>query len=183
RPAGPRPLPRPLAGPLLDDRVRRLRLRPGSGGRRRGLHARRRHRAARRRRRARSGGGGAGRGGAPYQRRVAALEQPGGPDVYLSNFSGIEPAVLGPSAEIAGLAGIHLPHESAIVQRTSIFSSGPLALFFSFATFDNRAILGAFIDDDHQPVTAFRASVGFSDNGPNQFAGAGGGLGELYVRG
>jgi pimeloyl-ACP methyl ester carboxylesterase len=132
------------------------------------------------------GGGGRGPSAtapnfATYQARVAALEQPGGPDVYLGSFSGIQPALLGPAAEIAGLAGIHLPSESAIVQRTSIFSGGPLALFFSFARFDNRAILGAFIDDDHQPVTAFRASVGFSDDGPNQFAAAGGGFGEFYV--
>jgi pimeloyl-ACP methyl ester carboxylesterase len=132
------------------------------------------------------GGGGRGPSAtapdfATYQSRVAGLEAPGGPDVFLGSFSGIEPSLLGPSAEIAGLAAIHLPDESAIVQRTSIFSSGPLALFFSFAPFDNRAIIAGFIDDDTEPVTAFRASVGFSDNGPNQFAPAGGGFGEFYV--
>jgi hypothetical protein len=132
--------------------------------------------------------GGGGRGPAAnapsfatYQSRGAGLEQPGGPDVFLGSFSGIDPPLLGPSAEIAGLAGQFLPDESAVVQRTSIFTGGPLALFFSFATFDNRAIIAAFIDDDHQPLTAFRASVGFTDNGPNQFAAAGGGFGEFYV--
>src|SRR5690606_16340524 len=44
---------------------------------------------------------------ASYEETVAALARPGGPDVYLESFQGIEPAVLGPSAELAGLAGLY----------------------------------------------------------------------------
>ena len=117
---------------------------------------------------------------ASYPTTVASLEQPGGPDIFLGSFQGIEPAILGPGAEIAGLAGIHLPDESAIVQRTTVFKSPPFSLFFS-APADNRALIGFFLDDDFQPFTAFRASLGFSADGPNQFARAGGGFGAFYV--
>lgn len=126
--------------------------------------------------------GGGGRGPSPtapdfatYESRVAGLEQPGGPAVFLADFQGIVPPELGPAAEMAGLAGLQLPSEPSIVQRTKIFSGGTLALLFGFATFDNRAIVGAFIDDDLQPIGAFRGSFGFSDNGANifgNFAGA-----------
>jgi pimeloyl-ACP methyl ester carboxylesterase len=126
--------------------------------------------------------GGGGRGPSPtapdyatYQSRVAGLEVPGGPAVFLDNFQGIVPPELGPGAEMAGLAGLQLPTEASILQRTRIFSGGTLALLFGFATMDNRTIVGAFIDDDHQPIGAFRGSFGFSDDGPNilgSFAGA-----------
>lgn len=125
--------------------------------------------------------GGGGRGPAAnapsyatYQTRVAGLEQPGGPAVFLNDFQGISPPELGPAAEISGLAAQLLPSESAIIQRTRIFGGGTLALLFGFATFDNRAIIAAFIDDDHQPIGAFRGSFGFTDDGPNllgNFAG------------
>jgi len=117
---------------------------------------------------------------ASYESKVASLEQPGGPDVVLSSFQGIEPATLGPAAELAGLAGIHLPDEAAIVQRTTVFQSSPFNLFFT-APADNRALIGLFIDDDFQPFTAFRASVGFSVDGPNSYLPAGGGLGSFYI--
>jgi len=120
------------------------------------------------------GGGGRGPSAsapdfATYESRVAELEVEGGPPVFLGDFQGIVPSELGPAAEMAGLAGEQLPDESAIVQRTRIFSGGTLALIFGFASFDNRAIFAAFIDDDHQPIGAFRGSFGFSDNGPNLF--------------
>ncbi|RIK92661.1 MAG: hypothetical protein DCC71_24405 [Proteobacteria bacterium] len=115
--------------------------------------------------------GGGGRGpsaSAPdragYEATVAALAQPGGPDVFLGSFQGIEPAILGPGAE----------------QRTTVFLSPPFSLFFG-APADNRALIGLFIDDDFQPFTAFRASLGFSDDGVNAYAPAGAGLGEFYV--
>jgi len=130
------------------------------------------------------GGGRAPTGPVPslvsYQSTVASLQQPGGPDIFLGSFQGIEPSILGPGAEIAGLAGIHLPDEAAIVQRTAVFKSPPFSLFFG-APADNRALIGLFLDDDFQPFTAFRASLGFSADGPNQFAAAGGGFGAFYV--
>lgn len=115
-----------------------------------------------------------------YEASVAALEQPGGPDVFLGSFQGIEPAILGPGAELAGLAGIHLPSEPAIVQQTEVFLAPPFSLFFGAPT-DNRSLIGFFLDDDFQAFTAFRAGLGFSDDGVNLFAPAGGGLGEFYV--
>jgi pimeloyl-ACP methyl ester carboxylesterase len=131
------------------------------------------------------GGGRAVSASAPnladYQATVAGLAQPGGPDVFLGSFQGIEPAILGPGAELAGLAGIHLPFEPAIVQRTTVFQSPPFSLFF-LAPSDNRSLIASFIDDDFQPFTAFRASLGFSDDGTNTYAPAGGGLGDFYVR-
>jgi len=121
------------------------------------------------------GGGGAPSASAPdlptYQSTVASLATPGGPQVYLESFQGIEPAVLGPGAEMAGLAGVHLPLESSILQRTSLFLNPPFSLLFQSPT-TNRAAVGFFIDDDFQPVTAFRASVGFSDDGPNLYVKA-----------
>lgn len=105
---------------------------------------------------------------ASYQSTVASLETPGGPDVFLASFQDIEPAILGPGAEIAGLAGVHRPFESGLVQRTAVFRNPPFSLIFS-APADNRSVIGLFIDDDFQPVTAFRAGVGFTANGENLF--------------
>ena len=132
------------------------------------------------------GGGGRGPSAsapdfAEYQSTVADLEQVGGPDIFLESFQGIEPSILGPGAELAGLAGIHLPDEPAIVQRTSVFQTPPFSLFF-LAPSDNRSLIGVFIDDDFQPFTAFRASLGFSDDGVNFYAPSGAGLGSFYIR-
>lgn len=132
------------------------------------------------------GGGGRGPSAsapnlADYDATVEELEQAGGPDVFLGSFQGIEPAMLGPGAELSGLAGINLPFEPAIVQRTIVFQAPPFSLFFA-APGDNRSLIGVFIDDDFQPFTAFRASLGFSDDGVNAYAPAGGGLGEFYIR-
>jgi hypothetical protein len=104
---------------------------------------------------------------ATYIETVQELAQDGGPPVFLADFQGIQPAILGPGAELSGLAGIHLPDGPSILQPTSVFSSPPFSLFFT-APMDNRSLVGFFIDDDFQPVTAFRASVGFSIDGPNQ---------------
>ena len=131
------------------------------------------------------GGGGRGPSAsapdfATYQSTVASLEQAGGPEVFLESFQGIEPAILGPGAELAGLAGIHLPDEPAIMQRTSVFMNPPFSLFFGAPT-DNRSLLAFFIDDDFQPFTAFRASLGFSSDGRNTYQRGGAGLGASYV--
>jgi len=118
------------------------------------------------------GGGGGPSASAPnltsYQSSVASLASPGGPKVFLDSFQGIDPAVLGPAAEMAGIAGLSLPIERSIVQRTKIFRNPPFSFFFKAPT-TNRGAVGFFIDDDFQPVTAFRASAGFSDDGSNTF--------------
>src|SRR5690606_8952144 len=131
------------------------------------------------------GGGGRGPSArAPdltsYEETLAAHEQPRGPDMFLGSCQGIEPAILGPGAELVGLAGNQLPAEPAIVQQTSVFLSPPFSLFFSAPT-DNQSLIGFFLDADFQPFTAFRAELGFSDDGVNLYAPAGGGLGEFYV--
>jgi pimeloyl-ACP methyl ester carboxylesterase len=119
------------------------------------------------------GGGGAPSEPPPdlatYGASVDALAQPGGPPVFLFSVFDIQPAILGPGAELSGLAGVHLPDETSILQPTSVFSTPPFSLFFT-APMSNRSLVGFFIDDDFQPVTAFRASVGFSVDGPNQQA-------------
>jgi pimeloyl-ACP methyl ester carboxylesterase len=106
---------------------------------------------------------------AGYQSQVAALEQPGGPDVFLQSFQDIEPAVLGPGAEVSGLAAIALPDERSFVQKTTVFSKAPFSLFFN-APITNRGLVAWFVDDDFQPFTAFRASIGFTDDGFNALA-------------
>jgi pimeloyl-ACP methyl ester carboxylesterase len=101
-----------------------------------------------------------------YLDTVAALEAPGGPDVYLSNFSGIDIPSLGAAAELAGIAGLNLPDEESILQRTPIFGSFPLGIVLGSPA-SNEAVVGLFIDDDFSSIGAFRASVGFTANGPN----------------
>ena len=131
------------------------------------------------------GGGEPPSGTAPsfatYQTRVDGLAATGGPAVFLGDFSGIQPPLLGPSAEMAGLAGMLLPTEPSIIQRTSVFGGGSFAAIFGAATYDNRAIVGAFLDDDHEPFTAFRGSFGFTDDGPNLYAPRSGQFGEFYA--
>jgi pimeloyl-ACP methyl ester carboxylesterase len=131
-------------------------------------------------------GGGLGAGAATkptlaqYQAQVAALATPGGPDVYLANFSGIPLQDLGPAGEIAGIAGWFRPKEPSLVQRTALFSAGILSTLFQHPV-DNETALGLFIDDDFSPVGAFRASIGFSDDGPNALQSIG--LVQYYVAG
>jgi len=118
------------------------------------------------------GGGGGPSASAPnlssYQSTVASLASAGGPKVFLDSFQGIDPGELGPAAEMAGIAGLSLASERSIVQRTKVFRNPPFSFFFKAPT-TNRGAVGFFIDDDFQPVTAFRASVGFSDDGSNVF--------------
>jgi hypothetical protein len=121
------------------------------------------------------GGGGDPSASAPdltaYQSTVASLAQTSGPDVFLQSFQGIEPALLGPGAEMAGLAGVYLPDAPSVMQRSSVFRNPPFSLFFNAPT-DNRSLIGFFLDDDFQPFTAFRASLGFSSDGTNTFVAA-----------
>ena len=119
-------------------------------------------------------GGGLGAGTSPppthdqYLAQVASLASQGGPDVTLSDFQGIDVPSLGATAEISGIAGVYDPDAPALSQRTPLFGNGLLSIFFR-APATNRSIVGLFIDDDFEPVSAFRASVGFSSNGPNIF--------------
>jgi hypothetical protein len=117
-------------------------------------------------------GGGPGTGAAvkptlaQYTAQVAALAAPGGPDVFLSNFQGVLIKELGPAAEVAGLAAFHTPDAPALAQRTPVFALPPFNLIYQ-APATSEAIIGLFIDDDFQLVGAFRASVGFTDDGTN----------------
>jgi hypothetical protein len=125
-------------------------------------------------------GGGAGAGSAAkptlaqYQAQVAALATPGGPDVFLRDLGGLITLLpLGQIGEVASLGAVYQPDEPALSQRTSIFATGLVSLLLS-APATNRAALGFFIDDDFSSFAAFRASVGFSDDGDNQLLTLGG---------
>ncbi|MCL4686890.1 hypothetical protein KJ059_19290 [Myxococcota bacterium] len=124
-------------------------------------------------------GGGAGAGAAvkptlaEYQAAIASFEAPGGPDVFLESFSGIPLQGLGTAGEIAAIAATFQPTERALIQRTPVFGAG-LPAFLLSAPATNRAIAGMFLDDDFSTNGAFRASMGFSDNGPNFHQAAGG---------
>lgn len=120
-------------------------------------------------------GGGVGPGAATkptlaqYQATVAALEQPGGPDVFLSQFSFIPLAELATSSEVASIAGFYQPDEASIIQRTPTFGSGLVAVLLA-APATNEAVVGLFLDDDFSPISAFSASLGFTDDGPNTWS-------------
>jgi hypothetical protein len=123
-------------------------------------------------------GGGAGAGSAnkpglsQYQAQVAALEAPGGPDVFLTALLGlIELQPLGQVGEVASLGAFYQPDEPALSQRTTIFGSGLVASLLS-APATNRAAVGFFLDDDFSSFGAFRASMGFSDDGDNFYSTA-----------
>lgn len=123
-------------------------------------------------------GGGAGAGSASpptlaqYQAEVAALAAPGGADVFLRSLLGLVPLLpLGQVGEIASLAAVHQPDEPALAQRTTIFGAGLIALLLS-APASNRAAVGLFLDDDFSSFAAFRASIGFSDDGANFLSSA-----------
>jgi hypothetical protein len=117
-------------------------------------------------------GGGAGTGAATkptraqYLTTVNSLDDTGGPDVYLANFSGIPLQALGTSGEVSAIAGFFQPDEPALIQRTPTFGTGIVG-FLLGAPSTNRALGGLFLDDDFSPIAAFRASLGFSDDGPN----------------
>jgi pimeloyl-ACP methyl ester carboxylesterase len=118
-------------------------------------------------------GGGAGAGAAvkptlsEYEATVAALEAPGGPDVFLTSLLGLVTLLpLGQVGEVASLGAVYQPGEPALSQRTPIFGAGVVGFLLS-APATNRAALGYFLDDDFSTFAAFRASIGFSDDGEN----------------
>ncbi len=100
-----------------------------------------------------------------YQALVDQFATPGGPDVYLERVFGLLPVTaLGAGAELTGIAGTFFPASSSILQRTS-FGAILAVLIPPAAT--NRSLVGFFLDDDYSINPAFRASLGFSDDGPN----------------
>src|SRR5262245_27298490 len=64
------------------------------------------------------------------------------------------------------MAACHLPDDPALSQRTPVFGDGLLSALFP-APATNRASVGFFLDDDFSGFEAFRASMGFSDDGDN----------------
>ena len=121
-------------------------------------------------------GGGSGPGGAneptlaQYQATVAGLAAPGGPDVYLTSLLGLISLLpLGQVGEVASLAAYYQPNEPSLSQRTPIFGTGLVSALLG-APATNRATLGFFLDDDFSSFGAFRASLGFSDDGENQLS-------------
>ena len=119
-------------------------------------------------------GGGVGPGAAtkpeilPYLINVSTLAGVGGPPVFLEDFSGIPLQGLGTSGEVSAIAGFFQPGEPSLVQRTPTFGSGIVSILLG-APSTNRAVVGFFLDDDFSPIPAFRASLGFSDDGTNNF--------------
>lgn len=105
---------------------------------------------------------------ASYLGQVTSLATPGGPAIYLQSFQGIDVPSLGAAAMVQGVGAFYDPTSPAVSQRTPVFGGPPVSLLFQ-APFSNRAIIGAFIDDDFSSFGAFRASVGFTDNAPNQW--------------
>lgn len=101
---------------------------------------------------------------------------------FLEDFNGIPLVGLGNSGEVAAIAGSFQPDEASLIQRTPTFGTGIVALLLS-APATNQAVAGFFLDDDFSPIGAFRASIGFSDNGPNQFIPGGPGLLPFYLAG
>ncbi|MBW2236204.1 MAG: hypothetical protein JRG85_12515, partial [Deltaproteobacteria bacterium] len=107
-----------------------------------------------------------------YLAQIVALEAPGGPDVFLDTLEiGGIPTIamtdLGTIGQVASIAGVFDPDAPALIQRTPVFGGGLLALFFLAPT-TNQTIAGLFLDDDFSPNPAFRATLGFSDDGNNQ---------------
>jgi hypothetical protein len=75
-----------------------------------------------------------------------------------------------------------MPDEPSLIQRTPTFGTGLVSLLLG-APATNEAVTGFFLDDDFSPISAFRASIGFSDNGPNTFLPGGAGLLPFYLAG
>lgn len=122
-------------------------------------------------------GGGVGPGSTTkpalieYEAAVLDLETPGGSDVFLEDFSGIPLQALGTSGEVASIAGFFQPDEPSLIQRTPTFGAGLIAGLLQ-APATNEALGGMFLDDDLSGIGAFRASMGFIDDGPMFFQAA-----------
>ena len=110
---------------------------------------------------------------AEYVQQVADLTTPGGPDVFLQDLilGGI-PVLsltdLGTIGQVASIAAVADPDAPAVIQRTPVLGLGLIGVLLR-APATNLTVAGLFLDDDFSPNPAFRATIGFSDNGPNLF--------------
>jgi pimeloyl-ACP methyl ester carboxylesterase len=111
-----------------------------------------------------------------YLDTVAALEQPGGPTNFMESLViGGAPVLalkdLGTVGQVASVAGFFDPESPSLIQRTPVFdpAASLIGLLLS-APATNQAIAGMFLDDDFSANPAFRAAMGFTDNGPNFFS-------------
>jgi pimeloyl-ACP methyl ester carboxylesterase len=110
---------------------------------------------------------------ADYLSEIAALEQPGGPEVFMEQLVlGGAPVLkltdLGTVGQVASVAGYFDPDGASLIQRTPVFDPvGSIIGFLLSSPATNLAIAGMFLDDDFSANPAFRAGMGFSDNGPN----------------
>jgi hypothetical protein len=104
-----------------------------------------------------------------YDATVAALETPGGPDIFLQSLFGFVDAVeIGAAGELNGVAGRFMPDAPSVMQQTPVFGGIPVNILLQ-APMTNRSLPGFFLDDDFSTNSAFSASMGFSDNGSNVF--------------
>jgi hypothetical protein len=108
-----------------------------------------------------------------YLDAVAALEQPGGPTNFMESLViGGAPVLalkdLGTVGQVASMAGFFDPDAPSLIQRTPVFdpAASLIGLLLSSPA-TNQAIAGMFLDDDFSANPAFRAAMGFTDNGPN----------------
>jgi pimeloyl-ACP methyl ester carboxylesterase len=109
-----------------------------------------------------------------YLAEVAALAEPGGPDNFQRDLViGGQPVLkltdLGTVGQVASIAAYYDPDSPSLIQRTPVFGSSLLGLLLSSPA-TNQAIAGMFIDDDFSLNVAFRAGMGFTDDGPNYYA-------------
>ena len=106
---------------------------------------------------------------ASYQATVAALEAPGGPDVFLADLFGFVNATdIGAAGELNGVAGAFDPDGDSIVQTSPVFGDLPVSILLQ-APMTNESLVGFFLDDEFSTNAAFSASLGFSADGSNIF--------------
>jgi hypothetical protein len=104
---------------------------------------------------------------ATYLAAVDDLASQGGEPNFLEDLFGLVDAVdLGAAGEMSGVAGTFVATAPSIVQKTSIFGAPPISLLLG-VPMTNRSLVGFFLDDDFTFVSAFSASMGFSDNAGN----------------
>jgi cysteine-rich repeat protein len=110
--------------------------------------------------------------GAVTNKCVAAVEAYTG-----ANASGIifiDPQIQA-SGDIAGIQGILDPDGLIMIEQdfgggTAVATVPGLGILKSLPPGSTEAGIGFFLDDDFSPIGAFRASLGYSDNGPNPVA-------------
>ena len=107
--------------------------------------------------------------GAVTNKCVAAVEAYTGADT--SGVVFIDPQIQA-AGVIAGVQGVLDPDGLIMVQQdfgggSSVRRVPGLGILRSLPLASTEAGIGFFLDDDFSPIGAFRASLGYSDNGPN----------------